>query len=137
MTIEVRPPVSPAETKEYLRVLPYVNGFPQEEPEPSAWYAGRAAWPPQVQKTPAELEQYAEELLTDWFRPQAAFVDGKIAGASATVSVQVTVPGGQQVALGGVTATAVLPTYRRRGLLRKIMSAMLGDCRERGEFWPG
>ena len=55
MAIEIRP-VTQAETKEYLRVLPSVNGFPQEEPEPSAWYAGSAAWPPQVQTTPAELE---------------------------------------------------------------------------------
>jgi predicted acetyltransferase len=136
MAIDIRP-VTQAEAKEYLRVLPYVNGFPQEEPEPSAWYAGSAAWPPQVPKTADELERDAQDLPTDWFRPQAAFVDGKIAGASAIVSVQVTVPGGQQVALGGVTSTAVLPTYRRRGLLRKIMSAMLDDCRERGEFLAG
>jgi GNAT superfamily N-acetyltransferase len=136
MAIDIRP-VTQAEAKEYLRVLPYVNGFPQEEPEPSAWYAGGAAWPLQVPKTADELERDAQDLLTDWFRPQAAFVDGKIAGASAIVSVQVTVPGGHQVALGGVTSTAVLPTYRRRGLLRKIMSAMLDDCRERGEFLAG
>lgn len=136
MAIEIRP-ITAAETKEYLRVLPYVNGFPQEEPEPSAWYAGSAAWPPQVPRTEQQLEQEAGELLTDWFRPQAAFVDGKIAGGSAIVSVEVTVPGGRQVALGGVTSTAVLPTYRRRGLLRQIMSAMLDDCRERGEFLAG
>ncbi|MET9275664.1 GNAT family N-acetyltransferase [Kribbella sp. NPDC003557] len=136
MAIEIRP-ITPAEATEYLRVLPYVNGFPQEEPEPSAWYAGSAAWPPQVQRTAAQLKQDAAELLSDWFRPQAAFVDGKIAGGSAIVSVQVTVPGGRQVALGGVTSTAVLPTYRRRGLLRKVMAAMLDDCRERGEFLAG
>lgn len=136
MAIEIRP-ITPAEATEYLRVLPYVNGFPQEEPEPSAWYAGSAAWPPQVPRTAAQLEQDAAELLSDWFRPQAAFVDGKIAGGSAIVSVQVTVPGGRQVALGGVTSTAVLPTYRRRGLLRKVMAAMLDDCRERGEFLAG
>jgi predicted acetyltransferase len=136
MATEIRP-VTPDEATEYLRVLPYVNGFPQEEPEPSAWYAGDAAWPPQVPRTAADLERYAEELQADWFRPQAAFVDGKIAGGSAIVSVQLTVPGGRQVALGGVTSTAVLPTYRRRGLLRKIMTAMLDDCRERGEFLAG
>ncbi|GAA3146618.1 putative acetyltransferase [Kribbella aluminosa] len=136
MTTEIRP-VTPAEAAEYLRVLPYVNGFPQEEPEPSAWYAGSAAWPPQVPKTAADVDRYAEDLHADWFRPQAAFVDGKIAGGSAIVSVQLTVPGGRQVALGGVTSTAVLPTYRRRGLLRQIMSAMLDDCRERGEFLAG
>ncbi|WP_432879357.1 GNAT family N-acetyltransferase [Kribbella sp. CA-245084] len=136
MAIDIRP-ITAAETQEYLRVLPYVNGFPQEEPEPSAWYAGTAAWPPQVPPTAADLGRYADELQADWMRPQAAFVDGKIAGGSAIVSVQVTVPGGRQLALGGVTSTAVLPTYRRRGLLRKIMSAMLADCRERGEFLAG
>ncbi|GAA1616497.1 MULTISPECIES: GNAT family N-acetyltransferase [Kribbella] len=136
MTTEIRP-VTPAEASDYFRVLPYVNGFPQEEPEPSAWYAGSAAWPPQVPKTAADIERYAEQLQADWFRPQAAFVDGKLAGGSAIVSVQLTVPGGRQVALGGVTSTAVLPTYRRRGLLRKIMAAMLDDCRERGEFLAG
>src|SRR3954469_13212245 len=120
MTIEIRP-ITRAEAKEYLRVLPYVNGFPQEEPEPSAWYAGRAVNPPQRKATPEQLDQYAEGLLTDWFRPQAAFVDGKIAGGSAIVSVELTLPGGRQVPMGGVTSTAVLPTYRRRGLLRKIM----------------
>jgi predicted acetyltransferase len=136
MAIEIRP-ITAAETKEYLHVLPYVNGFPQEEPEPSAWYAGRAAWSPQVPATATELERYAAEVQSDWFRPQAAFVDGRIAGGSAIVSVQVTVPGGRQVAMGGVTSTAVLPTYRRRGLLRKIMGAMLEDCRSRGEFLAG
>jgi len=136
MAIEIRP-VTPAETKDYLRVLPYVNGFPQEEPEPSAWYAGQAAWPPQVPATEELLDRYAERARGDWFRPQAAFVDGKIGGGSAIVSVEVTLPGGRQVPLGGVTATAVLPTYRRRGLLRKIMTAMLDDCRQRGEFLAG
>jgi predicted acetyltransferase len=134
MAIEIRP-VTRAETKEYLRVLPYVNGLPQEEPEPSASYAGRATWPPQVRRT--ELDAYVDDVQSDWYRPQAAFVDGKIAGASAIVSVEVTLPGGKQAPLGGVTSTGVLPTYRRRGLLRKIMTAMLDDCRERGEFLAG
>ncbi|WP_433160634.1 GNAT family N-acetyltransferase [Kribbella sp. CA-247076] len=136
MAIEIRP-VTRAETKEYLRVLPFVNGLPQEEPEPSAWYAGQAAWPPQVPATEADLVRYVDEVQSDWYRPQAAFVDGTIAGASGIVSVQVTIPGQRQVALGGVTSTGVLPTYRRRGLLRKIMTAMLEDCVQRGEFLAG
>ncbi|MFI7065629.1 GNAT family N-acetyltransferase [Kribbella sp. NPDC050124] len=136
MAIEIRP-VTRAETKEYLRALPFVSGLPQEEPEPSAWYAGAAAWPPQIPATDEALEQYVEEIQSDWYRPQAAFVDGKVAGASGIVSVEITVPGLQRVPLGGVTSTGVLPTYRRRGLLRKIMTAMLDDCRERGEFLAG
>lgn len=136
MTIEIRP-ITRAEAKDYLQVMPWANGLPQEEPEPSAWYAGRAINPPQRKATPEQLEQYADTLLTDWFRPQAAFVDGRIAGGSAIVSVEITLPGGRQVPMGGVTSTGVLPTYRRRGLLRKVMAAMLDECRERGEFLAG
>ena len=33
----------------------------------------------------------------------------------------------------GVTAVAVLPTHRRRGLLRRLMSEIVKDSRERGE----
>ncbi len=136
MTIEIRP-VTRAETEEYLRVLPFVNGLPQEEPEAAAWYAGRAAWPPQVPATESDMDRHVEDVQSDWYRPQAAFVDGRIAGASGIVSVQLTIPGGRQVALGGVTSTGVLPTHRRRGLLRGIMTAMLEDCRERGELLAG
>lgn len=136
MATEIRP-VTRAETTEYLSVLPFVNGLPQEEPEPAAWYAGQAAWPPQVPATDSDLDRHVEDVQSDWYRPQAAFVDGKIAGASGIVSVQITLPGRQQVALGGVTSTGVLPTYQRRGLMRKIMTAMLEDCRERGEFLAG
>ena len=35
MAIEFRP-VTDGEIRDYLRVLPYVNGLPQEEPRPSA-----------------------------------------------------------------------------------------------------
>lgn len=136
MSTEIRP-VTSGETMDYLRVLPFVNGLPQEEPEPAAWYAGQAAWPPQVAASEADLARHVADVQSDWYRPQAAFVDGKIVGGSGIVSVEVTVPGNRRVALGGVTSTGVLPTHRRRGLLRKIMTAMLEDCRERGEVLAG
>ena len=115
MAIEIRP-VTPAETREYLRVLPYVNGLPQEEPQPSAWYAGHAAWPPQVPATEEMLDQYVEEARATGSGHRPRSLDGKIAGGSAIVSVQVALPGGRQLPLGGVTSTAVLPTYRRRAV---------------------
>ncbi|WP_405060860.1 GNAT family N-acetyltransferase [Kribbella sp. NBC_01505] len=136
MTIEIRP-ITQDEAVEYMRLTPWVSGFPQEEPEPVAWYTGRAAYPSLRQPTADQLEQHCAGLLTDWFRPQAAFVDGKLAGGSAIVSIELTLPGGRRVPMGGVTWTAVLPTYRRRGLLRQMMGAMLDDCRERGEFLAG
>jgi predicted acetyltransferase len=42
------------------------------------------------------------------------------------------VPGGE-VAAAGVTWVGVLPSHRRRGILRELMRAQLDDVRERGE----
>ena len=43
-----------------------------------------------------------------------------------------TVPGGA-LPCAGVTVVGVLPSHRRRGLLRRMMDAQLRDVRERGE----
>ena len=45
----------------------------------------------------------------------------------------VTLPGGAVVATSGVTAVGVLPTHRRRGVLRSLMARQLEDVREREE----
>ena len=39
--------------------------------------------------------------------------------------------------MGGVTAVGVHPTHRRRGILGRMMAAMLEDCRSRGEPLAG
>lgn len=136
MTTQIRP-ARPEETLDYLRVLPQETGLPMWEPAPAAWHAGSGCWP--VPTTPSEqdLARSAAELLGEGFRSQAAFVDGRLVGASALCSLEVTVPGPSPVAMGGVTSTGVLPTHRRRGLLRGLMTAMLHDCRERGEPLAG
>ena len=59
---------------------------------------------------------------------------GKLAGTSAVLSLELTVPGRGPVPMGGVTAVGVLPTHRRQGLLRGMMRAVLDDCRDRGEM---
>jgi predicted acetyltransferase len=44
-----------------------------------------------------------------------------------------TVPGGAPLPTAGVTVVGVLPTHRRRGILRSMMRAQLDDVHERGE----
>jgi predicted acetyltransferase len=58
--------------------------------------------------------------------------DSDIVGAVGSFPFELTVPGGR-VSAAGVTIVAVLPTHRRRGILRRLMRAPLDACRERGE----
>ena len=53
-------------------------------------------------------------------------------GTTASLPFELTVPGGA-VAAGGVTWVGVLPSHRRRGILRQMMKRQLDDLRERGE----
>ncbi|MGD3107243.1 GNAT family N-acetyltransferase [Streptomyces sp. YGL11-2] len=48
-------------------------------------------------------------------------------------SFGLTVPGGAELPVAGVTAVGVLPTHRRRGVLRSMMRHQLTDIHERGE----
>ena len=134
---EIRP-ITRAEAIDYLRVLPFAVGLPNWEPAPAAWYGGEGAWgPPPTRLAEAELERLADEMMAEGFRPQAVFVDGRIVGGSAMLSLEVTIPGPKCVPMGGVTSTGVIATHRRRGLLRGMMTAMLADACERGEFLAG
>jgi len=65
-------------------------------------------------------------------RMHAAWEKGVAVGGAGAFPFMLTVPGGR-VAAAGVTAVAVLPTHRRRGVLRALMRAQLDACRERGE----
>ncbi|MBA3366628.1 MAG: GNAT family N-acetyltransferase [Actinobacteria bacterium] len=65
-------------------------------------------------------------------RLHAAWEDGRAVGGAGAFPFQLTVPGGR-VAAAGVTTVGVLPTHRRRGLLRGMMRAQLDDIHERGE----
>jgi predicted acetyltransferase len=137
VVIEIRP-VTRTEAVGYLRVLPFVNGLPSWEPAPAAWHGGAGAWPPpNAPATTDQLEAYADEVVAEGFRSQAAFADGKIVGGSALLSLQLTVPGLRQIPIGGVTSTGVIATHRRRGLLRAMMAAMFADARDHGEFVVG
>jgi predicted acetyltransferase len=55
-----------------------------------------------------------------------------IVGGAGSFPLDLTVPGGQARA-AGVTVVGVLPTHRRRGILRDLMRAQLDGVHERGE----
>ena len=65
-------------------------------------------------------------------RVHAARENGTVVGGAAAFSFELTVPGGR-VPAAGVTVVGVLPTHRRRGVLRGLMRAQLDDVHARGE----
>src|SRR5438046_2441418 len=65
-------------------------------------------------------------------RMHAAWEDGVAVGGAGVYPFELTVPGGR-VPAAGVTLVGVLPTHRRRGVLRSMMRAQLDDVRQRGE----
>jgi predicted acetyltransferase len=136
MEIEIRP-VAAEEVDAYIRAVPGAAGLPHWEPEPAAWWAGPGNSSPFGSRiSDKEIARYRAEVR-ELDRTQAAFADGKLVGTSGLYTLEVTVPGARQVAMGGVTSIGVLPTHRRRGLLRGMMRAMLDDCHTRGEVLAG
>jgi predicted acetyltransferase len=79
-----------------------------------------------------------EDWVADWLtifeaeRMHAALDDGTAVGGAGAFGFELTVPGGTAPA-AGVTVVGVLPTHRRRGILRALMLAQLEDVHERGE----
>lgn len=65
-------------------------------------------------------------------RMLSAWDGGRPVGLTASYPFELTVPGGT-IAAAGVTWVGVLPTHRRRGVLRELMRRQLDDVRERGE----
>jgi predicted acetyltransferase len=67
--------------------------------------------------------------------PERAYTvwdDDQPVGGTAAFPLTVTVPGAR-IAAAGVTLVGVLPTHRRRGILRAMMRAQLDQCHELGE----
>ncbi|MDQ3875578.1 MAG: GNAT family N-acetyltransferase [Actinomycetota bacterium] len=61
----------------------------------------------------------------------AAFDEGSIVGAAGSFSFELTTPGGV-VPTGGLTMVGVLPSHRRRGVLRSLMRRYLDGLRKAG-----
>src|SRR5712691_3731278 len=80
--------------------------------------------------TAEQIESFLAYLPLD--RMHAAFDEGEIVGGAGVYPFELTVPGGP-IRCAGVTIVGVHPTHRRRGLLRRMMTAQLADVRDRGE----
>ena len=66
-------------------------------------------------------------------RSLAAFEGERIVGTGGAYSMELTLPGLTLVPVGGLTAIAVLPTHRRRGILRAMIDRHLRDVEAHGE----
>jgi len=68
--------------------------------------------------------------LLDLDRALCALDGPVIVGTAADLPFRLTIPGGE-IAAAGVTLVGVLPTHRRRGILRELMRRQLRDAHER------
>ena len=84
-------------------------------------------------------ETRSEQALADiqrgveFDRIIAAFDGDRIVGTGGADSMELTLPGLTTTPVGGLTAISVLPTHRRRGILRAIIARHFEDVAERGE----
>jgi predicted acetyltransferase len=81
--------------------------------------------------TPAEDVRRSRSIMP-LERILVAFEGSRPVVAAAAVSFELTVPGAVLPA-AGVTWVGVLPTHRRRGILRQLMRRELDECRRLGE----
>src|SRR5207248_654876 len=65
--------------------------------------------------------EFARNYMDDLGRRLGAYVDGTLCGTAGSFNTDLTVPGGLTVPMAAVTQVTVLPTHRRRGLLREMM----------------
>jgi len=82
---------------------------------------------------PPDGWEESERSLMPMDRTLGTFDRGRLVGATASYPFEMTVPGGASVAVAGVTAVAVMPTHRRRGILTEMMRIQLDEVASRGE----
>lgn len=80
--------------------------------------------------SPQRREEHLRQFEAE--RSLAAFDGDSPAGIAGIYSLQMCIPGAI-VPTAGVTWVAVLPTYRRRGVMSSLMRRQLRDIRDRGE----
>jgi predicted acetyltransferase len=85
-------------------------------------------------------ETLGQEELADhdrWFeydRSIGAFEGDRIVGTGGAYSMDLTLPGLTTIPIGGLTAISVLPTHRRRGILRSMIAYHFEETEARGEM---
>jgi predicted acetyltransferase len=80
-----------------------------------------------------EAQWQLDQKLFEPERVLGAYDGDAIVGGAAAFSFRMTVPGGAPVRTAGVTMVGVMPTHRRRGILRSLMARQLADVRRNGE----
>ena len=108
MTIEIRPPVE----DELRAAMEAAEGAFGSELEDHDWERERKILPPS--------------------RALAAYDGDKAVGLAAAYAFDLSIPGGE-LPCAGVTWVGVLPTHRRRGILRDFMRRQLDDVHGWGE----
>src|SRR3981189_332361 len=79
-----------------------------------------------------DAERFANRIEIE--RVHAAFEGVRIIGGAGAFTYRMSVPGGAAIPTAGITVVGVLPTHRRRGVLRTLMKEQLEDCRKRGDL---
>ena len=70
-------------------------------------------------------------------RTRCVFDGEAMVGTCGAYSLELTLPGGGSLPMGGTTYITVRATHRRRGLLRAMMASHLQDIRDHGEAFAG
>jgi predicted acetyltransferase len=109
MDIEIRPIVA-EQWAEFARVMGIVFG-----------------------ETPGDEELADHGRGFEFDRSMAAFDGDRIVGTGGADSLELTLPGLTSIPVGGLTAISVLPTHRRRGILRAMILRHFEDVEARGE----
>ncbi len=81
--------------------------------------------------TPEEMD--AKREAHDMARFRMAVDDDAIVALAGSYALEVTLPGGASVPMGGVTWVSTAATHRRRGLMRRVVDAVHDDIDARGE----
>jgi predicted acetyltransferase len=88
-------------------------------------------------ENPTEEDIEAWRPAVPFDRTLAAFENGRMVAITAVLSLELTVPGGATVPMGGLTWVATLPTHRRQGLLSRLTTAHFEAMSARGEVVSG
>jgi predicted acetyltransferase len=82
-----------------------------------------------------DVTRVAEEVagLWDLQRTWAAFDGPRVAGTFRSWATEMTLPGGARLAAAAISGVTVLPTHRRRGILRQMVATEHAAIRERDE----
>ena len=88
--------------------------------------------PAPAARWPRLRRQFEAERSLAAFDPALPAGRGGLVGTTGVYSFQMAVPGAV-FPVAGVTAVSVLPTHRRRGILRSLMQRQIADIASRGD----